>query len=766
MSTRQISRDLLNPFRNLFLMGLVCLILLSSVGVAQEGEKITALEVSGNERVNTLIILGQIKTKVGEEYSGQVIGEDVKRLYDLGYFYDVRVDATPYKEGIKVTFIVEEEFLIKEINLEGERALKEESLREIMALGQGDVFNKRLLKEDVEKLTSLYREKGYHLAQVKAEVKRLEEQGEVEITLLIEEGEAVRIVEIEIEGNHSFPDKRIKKIMVTRVDRLFRRGIFKEDVLQDDSGRIISFYRSQGFLKAEIVDRERRLDESGRLIYLRLKIEEGPQFKVGRIGIEGNVLFTAEQIRNELKMPEDSIYSPDGLKNEVRRIEDYYAGKGYIFARVEPTTDIREEEKRVDVLYKIREGRLAYIERIEVVGNVKTQDKVIRREIMVKPGDVFDGRKIDRSRQKIYNLGYFEEVTYYTTPGTRPHNKNLVFEVTERKTGAFIFGFGYSTVEDFIGFVELSQNNFDIKNSPTFTGAGQKVKIRAKLGTEKTEYDLSFTEPWLMGRPLSFGFDLYDTTREWDDYDEGRAGGRLRLGYPLWELIRGSVAYKYEDVEISDVDKSASSRIKREEGDFSTSSLKLGLNKDTRDSTLDPTCGYENSISLERAGGILGGDRDFTKYVGQASGYFRTFERWEKLILNLRLKGGLVEEYGDTEYVPIYERFYLGGANTIRGYSYRDVGPKDEKGEPIGGETFLLFNAEYTYPLVRNIKGAVFFDSGGVWEDTGHINSSDIKSGVGIGVRMLLPIGPIRLDYGYGIDRHAGRVHFTGGWAF
>ncbi|MCK4262149.1 outer membrane protein assembly factor, partial [bacterium] len=322
------------------------------------------------------------------------------------------------------------------------------------------------------------------------------------------------------------------------------------------------------------------------------------------------------------------------------------------------------------------------------------------------------------------------------------------------------------TVEDFIGFVELSQNNFDIKNSPTFTGAGQKVKIRAKLGTEKTEYDLSFTEPWLMGRPLSFGFDLYDTTREWDDYDEGRAGGRLRLGYPLWELIRGSVAYKYEDVEISDVDKSASSRIKREEGDFSTSSLKLGLNKDTRDSTLDPTCGYENSISLERAGGILGGDRDFTKYVGQASGYFRTFERWEKLILNLRLKGGLVEEYGDTEYVPIYERFYLGGANTIRGYSYRDVGPKDEKGEPIGGETFLLFNAEYTYPLVRNIKGAVFFDSGGVWEDTGHINSSDIKSGVGIGVRMLLPIGPIRLDYGYGIDRHAGRVHFTGGWAF
>ena len=749
---------------------LICIIfLLISValkGIAEEGEKITALEVSGNERVNTLIILGQIKTKAGEKFSGRVIKEDVKRLYDLGYFSNINVDAVSYKEGVKVTFIVEEEFLIKEMNLEGEMALKEETLREIITLGQGDVFNERLLKEDVEKITSLYHEKGYYLAQVKSEVQRLEEEREVKITLLIEEGTAVRIKGIEIEGNRSFRDKRIKKIMVSRVDRLFRRGIFKEDTFQDDLRRIISFYQNQGFLKAEIAGSETGLDETKRLIYLRIKIEEGPQFKVGMIGIEGNVLFTAEQIRNELKIVEDSIYSPDGLLREVRRIEAYYAERGYIFARVEPTTDVREEEKRVDVLYKIEEGQLAYIERIEVVGNVKTQDKVIRREIMIEPGDVFDGRKIDRSRQKIYNLGYFEEVAYYTTSGTRPNKKNLVFEVTERKTGAFIFGFGYSTVADFIGFVELSQNNFDIKNPPTFTGAGQKVKIRAKLGTEKTEYDLSFTEPWLMDRPLSFGFDIYDTTREWADYDEGRVGGRLRLGYPLWELIRGSVAYKYEDVEISDVDEAASSRIKREEGDFSTSSLKLGLVKDTRDNTIDPSSGYENSISLERAGGILGGDRDFTKSIGETSWYFRTFERWEKLILNLRLKGGLVEEYDDTDYVPIYERFYLGGANTIRGYRHRDVGPKDEKGEPIGGEVFALFNAEYTCPLVRNIKGAVFFDSGGVWEDTGHINSSDIKSGVGIGVRMLLPIGPIRLDYGYGIDRHAGRVHFTGGWAF
>ena len=716
--------------------------------------------------MNTLIILSQIKTKVGDEFSRRVIREDVKRLYDLGYFSDIKVKADPYKEGVKVTFIVEEEFLIKEINLEGERALKEETLREIMTLGRGDVFNERLLKKDVEKLTSLYHEKGYHLAQVRTEVKRLKEEREVEITFLIEEGTAARIKEIEIEGNHSFPDERIKEIMVSRVDRLFRRGVFREDVLQDDLRRIISFYQNQGFLKAEIVGTEKRLDETKRWMYLRIKIEEGPQFRVGRIEIEGNVLFTAEEIRNELKMVEDSIYSPDGLLHEVRRIKVYYAERGYIFARVEPTTDIREEEKRVDILYEITEGKLAYIERIEVVGNVKTQDKVIRREILVKPGDVFDGRKIDRSRQNIFNLGFFEEVTYYITPGTVPHKKNLVFEVTERRTGAFIFGFGYSTVDDFIGFVRLSQDNFDIKNPPTFTGAGQKIRIKAQLGAEKTEYDLSFTEPWLFDRPLSAGFDIYDTTRAWADYDEGRAGGRLRLGYPLTELIRGSLAYKYEDVEIFNVDKDASRLIKREEGIFTTSSLELGVVKDTRDSILAPTRGYRNSISAEVAGGILGGDRDFIKCIGETSWFFRPFKRWEKLILNLRLRGGWVGEYGRTDYVPIYERFYLGGAHSVRGYAPRDIGPKDERGEPIGGEVFLQSNIELTHPIVGDIKGAVFFDSGGVWEDAGDMNFRDMESGVGIGVRLALPIGPVRLDYGWALDRGEGRMHFTGGWGF
>ena len=740
--------------------------LLSSLAWVEEEKEIRALEVIGNRRVGTLIILARVKTRVGDKYSSLIIREDVKRLYDLGYFSDIRVEVTDYEEAVKVTFIVEEEPLVREINLEGVRALKEKTLREVMVLKAGEVFNERLLNEDVQRIASLYREKGYYLVKVEREVVRLEEVEEIIINISIEEGVEVRVKEISIEGNHSFPAQRIKKIMATRVDRLFARRTFQEKHFQSDLERIISFYQNEGFLKARIVDTEKRLDEERGLLYLTIKVEEGPQFKVGRISFEGNVLFSDEELKNELKMVEGHTYSPFNLKQDVRRIKVFYAHKGYIFAEVGEEVDIKEEERKVDLFYRIAEGGLAYVERIDIRGNVRTKDKVLRRELTIKPGDVFDAHKIERSREKLHRLGYFDEVGYYTEPGSVPHKKNLIFEVIERKTGAFMFGFGYCGVDEFIGFIEISQSNFDIKNPPTFTGGGQDIRLKAQLGTKKTEYDLSFTEPWLFDRPLSAGFDIYDTARQWADYDEGRQGGRLRLGYPLGEWTRGSLAYKLEDVEIFDVDEDASIFIKREEGTFTTSSLELGVVKDTRDSILAPTRGYRNSFSAEVAGGILGGDRDFIKYVGETSWHFRTFERWPNLILNLRLKGGWVGEYGETEYVPIYERFYLGGAHSVRGYAHRDIGPKDEKGYPIGGEVFLQFNAEYTYPIVRNIKGAVFFDSGGVWEDTGDIDSRDLESGVGIGLRLNLPIGPIRLDYGWALDRGEGRVHFTGGWGF
>ncbi|MCD5397999.1 outer membrane protein assembly factor BamA, partial [candidate division NPL-UPA2 bacterium] len=481
-----------------FLFSVFCF--LSSVG-AEEGKEIAALEVSGNRRMSTAAILAQVKTRVGDRLSPLVIREDVERLYGLGYFSDIKVEVIDYEEAVKVTFIVEEEFFIKEINLKGVRALRERTLREVLVLAPGDFFDERLSSEDEERIISLYEEKGFYLIEVEREVVRFEEEREVVINIIIEEGIKVRVGGINIEGNDFFPDRRIKGVMATRLDRFWRRGVFNEEVFQGDLERITSFYRDQGFLKAEIVDTERRLDELRGRIYLTIRMEEGPQFKVGRISVERNVLFSDREIKGDLRMREGDIFSPAGLRRDVRRVKIFYAHRGHILAEVRERVDVREEEREVDITYRITEGWLVYVEKIDIRGNVKTRDDVLRRELTIKPGDVFDARKIERSRERLHRLGFFYEVSFHTTPGTLPQRKNLVFEVSERRTGAFMFGFGYGAVDGLMGFVELSQSNFDIRNPPTFTGGGQKVRLRAQLGEERTEYDLSFTEPWLFDRP-------------------------------------------------------------------------------------------------------------------------------------------------------------------------------------------------------------------------------------------------------------------------
>jgi len=332
----------------LFLFSFLAFSFLASIARAEVGKEIKALEVRGNKRVSTLIILANIKTKAGDKFSRSVVQGDIKRLYGLGYFSNISVDTADYKGGVKVTFIVEEESLIKKINLKGNKALKDKTLKQVMVLKAGAVFNRRLLSEDVKKIMALYRDKGYYLIKVKTEIKRLKAERKVVININIEEGLRVIVKEIKIEGNPSFPAKRIKKLMATRVHRFFTRGIFQEKYFRSDLKKILSFYRDEGFIKVKIVDTKERLDKSRGWMYLTIKIKEGPRFKVGRIKIKGNVKFPAEEIRKELKMAPGDIYSPDGLNRDVSRIKLFYAHKGYIFAEVGEETDTREKERKVN----------------------------------------------------------------------------------------------------------------------------------------------------------------------------------------------------------------------------------------------------------------------------------------------------------------------------------------------------------------------------------------------------------------------------------
>ena len=734
------------------------LIILFLPAFVSADEVVAAIEVRGNVRVSDSAILADIQTEEGQKFLPVRLSEDVRRLYETGAFADIRVEREATPEGIKLIFQVTEKYVVSKIIFSGNKAFRDKKLGKELSLSEGNTYDNRKLKDCQDKITSVYREAGFAGALVSSEVEERKEERDVLITFTIDEGVSARAREVSIEGNEVLSDREIKKIIKTGKG-IFRKGVFREDVLGEDKERILYLYRSHGYIKAKIPETKLAYDEEGKRVYVTIYVDEGDEYIVGKVDLE-------KELKEEVKLHKGSPFSPDELRKDIGRVYDYLYGKGYLYAFVNANRRISEEQKRVDIEYEIKNGPVVYIGDIRISGNVRTKDKIIRREILVSPGDRFDIGKIKGSQRKIRNLGskqpFFDRVIFEIEDTDVQDKKNLHFKVTEGKTGTFLFGGGYSSVDKFIGFVEVNIENFDIANPPAFTGGGQSLSVHAEAGTDKANYSLSFTEPWLFDKPLSCGFDLYDRLREWDEYDEGRDGGKIRFGYPIGEFNSVHARYKYEDVEISGLGD-VSDEIRREEGVNTTSSLSLILVRDTRDNRFSPRHGGRNSISTEFAGDFFGGDRDFTKHTGKMSWYFPA---WKESSLNLRLELGLVEEFGSSEYVPVYERFYMGGADTVRGYAYRDIGPKDEFGEPIGGEFKTQANIEYTIPIVKDFKGAVFYDVGNVWKSKDDFDFGDLYSGVGVGIRLTTPIGPLRLDYGYGIDISKGRLHFTMGWPF
>jgi len=739
---------------------LIPLFLFCFICLSEEGKVVKKIEVKGNRRVSALIILSRIRTKVGEPLSKEIIREDIKKIYGLGYFSDVSVDVEDYLDGVKVTFLVVEKPYIERIEIEGNKRLSKEDIQKAMVLAVGDIFREEILKEDLRRIRSLYEKKGFYKVEVDA--KWEVEKGKVAIKIMVKEGPRIKVKEIIIKGNKNIPTRRILKVMKTRRAGLFWKGVFGKEILEEDKQRIKDLYQQEGYLEGEVIGEELKYDPSGRFLTITLTIVEGERYYVDGIEIKGNKLFSTEVLKKQISLKPGKPYNPFAVEKDVQALEDYYTRYGYITTRVWGTPFVDARKKKVKVRFEIEEGPRVYVRLIKIRGNIKTKDKVIRREILIKPGEVFDGEKVKRSREKIFNLGYFKEVRVRTQPTDKPNYYDLIFEVEERKTGIFAFALGYSDVERAMVYVEVQQSNFDITNPPTFVGGGQKLKLSATIGRWREDYVLSFTEPYFRDRPLSLGFDLYNTLREWNEYDERRRGGGIRIGKRLTPDLYLSTRYRYEMVRLFHLSGSVGEEIKKEEGRNDISSYRVGLVYDTRDNVFDPSKGKLTGGSIELAGGILGGDYNFYKWRA----YYNQYIPWKKYVWSYHVEGGLVENYPPSTRVPLYERFYLGGPHTIRGYDYRAVGPEDEEGNPIGGSVFSLFNLEFKYPIVEVIKGIVFFDAGEVWESPRKIRWRDLKESVGVGVRIKTPIGPISLDYGYALEKKRGRWHFSIGYIF
>jgi outer membrane protein insertion porin family len=734
-----------------------------------EGKVVTAIEAKNNKSISSATILAKVQTVVGKPFSQAIVNQDLKRLYATDFFTDISIDVEDNEGGVKVVFVVTEKPIVDKVLFEGNKIIRQDRLLPLVKTKSGQMLNYRTLKSDTEAISGIYEKNGFQLAKIQYKVNLDEKTNKGTVVFEISEEARVRIKKILIDGNAAFRDKRILKLLSTRRSGLFQSGFYKKETLDSDLEKIADFYKKEGYMDVA-VDKDLRYDNKGRDLYITIKIKEGKKYLVGVIKIVGNKIFPEFKLRSNLVMLPHSIFSQEGLRSDVVRLQEYYFHDGYISCRINGDNVLNSGTGNIDITYNISEGELAYVDRIEIRGNIKTKDEVVRRELRIYPGEKFDGDKLRRSKERLYNLGYFEEINYDVEPGSTENKKNLVVSVKEAKTGEFSFGGGYSSIDKVIGFVDVTQRNFDIMNWPTFTGGGQILKLHTDIGSIRQDAILSFTEPWIFGYPYLFGFDAFTRTnyRSTDvgyAYDEKDVGGDLRFGKEFTDYDRADLTYTLENIKIGNIDSASSSELLAEEGANNIYSLGLALTHDTRDNVYNPTKGLLGVGTVDYAGGVLGGDKNFTRFTLSSSVFFTSFGT---NVLELRGKAGTIDDFGNSTSVPIYERFFLGGGNTIRGYKERSIGPLDPvTQDPIGGKSLLMGTAEYTVPLVKVIKAAAFYDIGNVWPSVSQIGFKDLKAGTGVGLRIKTPLGPVKLDYGFPLsatesnEKKTPRFHFS-----
>ncbi|MDP8217919.1 MAG: outer membrane protein assembly factor BamA [Candidatus Theseobacter exili] len=735
-----------------------------------EGTVVKDIQIQGNQTVSSNVILAKIKTKVGSPLKPRDLNEDIKRLYKLGFFSNISIDMEETYDGVILTILVAENPVVKEILVEGNHALKDKKLLKKVESAVGKILSESQVQKDREALLQYYREKGYYKAEVDYKISMDVAHGDAIVLFSVKENQRAKVKKISFIGNKSIKAKSLLKIMKTKKSTLFSSGKFNPYEFDKDTDRVREYFRMYGFLDVKVEDIKTELSDDGRKIFITITVDEGKRYYVGETSISGNETFPSVDIMKGVGLQTGKIFTPDSLRRAQSYIKRYYYAKGYIDVRVRVETYLDTSSEAMNIKFQITEGDISYVNEIRVEGNTKTRSVVIRRELKLEPGDICDGVRVQRSQERLLNLGFFQSVYIDIEPTEEVDKKDLVIEVEEGKTGELGFGVGFSSIDKLIGFVEITQKNFDWKNFPTFTGDGQKLRFRTQFGKERQDFILSWTEPWFLEKPLSFGFDLFRRQSEYlsDVYNEKRTGGDVRLGWRIAEFLRGDLMYKLEETEIYNVSEDASDEIKIEEGRNTVSSMTIGFTRDTRNHIFVPSRGMLNNVSAELAGGIFGADRDFYKLYSKNSLYIGLPLN---LILRLSLQGGYVNNYGDSDRVPIFERYFLGGANTLRGFKYRDVGPKDEFGEPIGGRLMVVGSSEITFPIITKVRGAVFYDTGNVWREFDDFALDDLKSGAGFGVRLDLPIGPIRLDMGYPIKKdefvdYNERFHFNVGYSF
>jgi len=730
------------------------------------------VEYTGPGTVSKERILAQLRTRVGQPYSSEVVEQDIAALYKTGSIQNVRIFGQPQGDGLRVIVAVQTRSILSEIVIDGAERVKAQRLRKEIKLRLNQPVNEQQLEEARQKIIEVYQGRGFTDVSVQFRVDPIDEKrGTARVVYTVTEGVRGAVSRINFEGNTHFSQKVLRKQMKTRgrtpIYFLDKSGRLDEVQLQQDLDKIREFYQDHGYIDVEIKDVRRERMEKGPMV-LTIVIAEGPQYHVRKLSITGYQNTTEQRIRALLKMKEGSVYSPKQLRDDAKAVADAYGSGGYVDLVVQPE-GTPAGPALIDVHYSIEEGVRSFVNRVNIEGNTRTKDKVIRREVLVAPGDVFNTVRVDITKKRLENLGYFAKVETYPEDTDIPGRKDLTILVQEKRTGSLSFGGGFSTVDSLVGFVELTQGNFDLFNWPSFTGGGQKFRLRIQYGTQRKDFILSITEPYLFDRRLSLNGQAFYTEANYlsAEYDQRNYGFAMELRKPINAYTSATVGYQLQDVDIFNVAISASDFIQSQQGSTTESKIFSGVVFDSRDNPLLSRRGHRVSFAPYIAGGFLGGDTQIYGLDLEGSQYFHL--PWDTILL-INGEVATVSQWGNGNDVPIFERLYLGGSNNLRGFPFREVGPQDENGEPVGGKTMWRTTIEWTFPIVEKARGAIFYDTGFVNSEPWSFGFNHIASDVGIGLRLDLPIGPLRLDYGYPLQRDGyhggGRFNFNVGYQF
>jgi len=728
-------------------IGVAILILLLNISIGEGSEEgIYKITVLGNVKVEEGAIRAAVKSRERGPFSADQVREDLRAVFNLGYFSDVQVDIKTTPRGKEIIFIVMEKPSIKEILITGNQKVKLDDIKEKVTLTTRSILNLEKVKENGEQIRRLYFSKGYYGVKVEHKIDYLE-TNEAVVTYQIEEGVKGKIQKIVFKGNKKIKSSDLKKIMLTKQKNIFsiftKTGILDEDVLKNDIQMLTAYYIDQGYLDVKLSEPKIDLKDPKRIL-VEIEIFEGPQYRIGEIDFKGDVLTTKEDLFRSIKTKRNDIYSTSAIRRDINMLTEKFSNQGYANVEISPLTATDAQNLLVHLTFEIEKKRQVSFEKIQVVGNTKTRDKVIRRELQVAEGELYSATGLSKSRDRLKRTGFFKEVELTTSRGSTEEKTNLEVKVEEAPTGALSLGIGYSSIEKVIGQASISDRNL--------FGLGYHGLLKFKLGSETSDLRFSFTDPYFLGYNFAAGIDLYHENREFDTYSYRISGGDLRFGKELTETLRADILYKLEKIKVYDVTTDASRYIKEQEGKRLTSALSFTLSMDTRNDYYNPTKGVRHSLLIQNAGGVLGGDNYFVKGVADTSWFFPLPL---KMVLNLRGRAGWIEPYGGRK-LPIYEKFYVGGLNTVRGFEHGMAGPYDENKEPLGSEKMVSFQSELIFPLASEIglKAAIFWDVGKGFDRVKDI--TPLKTGAGAGVRWFSPFGPIHIDLGINLNPKPG----------